>query len=75
MKYHLPSKDIFPKLDSNDVDFIATYGDKMIYAGNWNSGRCTLLQAYANENNCVLDVRSPNGSWIFDIAPEAEVRT
>ena len=70
MQYHLSSNEQTPKIDSNDVDFIATYGNKIIYAGNWKSGRCTLLQAYANDHKCVLDVRSPNGSWIFDIAPE-----
>ena len=52
------------------IDAVVTYRRKRIWSGKWTPGRSALLQAYANQYNRTLDVRTPHGSWLFDIAPE-----
>ena len=54
---------------THPIDAIVTYRRKLIWSGAWTPGRSALLQAYANHYNRTLDVRTPHGTWIFDIVP------
>ena len=47
----------------SNVDAVVTFGKKIIWQGVWNAGS-------GNPYKRVLDVLSPNGSFLFDIAPE-----